>query len=304
MKRYVSLAFVVCLAGCAPKQGEPPWYVVPAIEPIGELPQYRDLVERYNRNLAHLDRLWARADVTVTYRDDKGRKHSDRADDSKLLTIPPDHVALSLGGAFREAVWAGCDESRYWVFDLHGEDRPAYVGRRDNIGRLTTQPLPSPIYPQQLPRMLGLVPIDPPAAGGLSAESAVEWLNGYWFVEPPGTATRLQIDPRTGLPVRIDLIDASGRSVIAVRLSDPVPVECTGVPPAERPVVASRIEAWLLDQGAQVTIKLKHLTDGRGDRKKQRAFAAAFDFDRLVRAHQPGRLVDLDTGQPVQSNPD
>ncbi|MEE9212123.1 MAG: hypothetical protein V3U29_05660, partial [Phycisphaeraceae bacterium] len=86
--------------------------------------------------------------------------------------------------------------------------------------------------------------------------------------------------------------------------SGPVPVECTGVPPAERPVVASRIEAWLLGQGAQVTIKLKLLTDGRGDRKKQRAFAAAFDFDRLVRAHQPGRLVDLDTGQPVQSNPD
>src|SRR3990170_215866 len=105
------LICVICgfilLAGCKCDQWRPGPYVVDEIAPVGQLPTYPELAQRYNANLAALDRLWARADVTVEYRDDKGRKRSDRGDDSKLLVAPPNDVALSVGGIGPPVLWVG-----------------------------------------------------------------------------------------------------------------------------------------------------------------------------------------------------
>lgn len=279
------LLFILCSCRTAPEGGP----IVAAIPQRGTLPAYRELVERYNANLAGLDRLWARADVTLRYRDEKGKWRSERGDDSKLLMVVPDKVALAVGGIGPPVLWIGGNEQQYWVFHLRDE-KPVYYGSRARIGSPTTQPLPSPVYPHQVPWMLGVVTLDP------NADSEVEWYRGYYLIEPPGTGTRMLIDPQTARPVRIDLLDSRGFSTLAVRLHDFVPVtQGSAKSSTPAPLVPSRIEAWVLGEGTQVTLKLNSVKDGRGDRAIERAFASAFDLQRLIQAHQPQVQVNLDS---------
>jgi len=292
---FLLSCFPAFLSCCVPAPPVGPG--VQAIEQRGTLPTYPELAERYNANLAGLDRLWARADVLLKYKDERGRWRSDRGDDSKLLMIAPDQVALSVGGIGPPVLWIGGDAMRYWVFHLR-EDKPVYFGRRDHIDHPATQSLPSPVYPHQLPWMLGLVPLDEQA----HPTPAVEWHKGYYLIEPPGANVRMLIDPRTARPIRIDMLDAVGRSRLAVRLHDPIPLERPRDATGPAPHVPSHIEAWVLGEDTHVTLRLRTVRDGRGDRAIERAFASAFDFERLIQAHQPGVMVDLDASPlpPVQ----
>ena len=285
----------VVLPSCARKPWHPPPHYVAAIEPIGELPTYLDLVHRYNANLVKLDRLWARADVTLDYRDEKRKRHIERGIDSFLITIPPDHVALQLGGAFTKVFWVGCDEIGYWCFDLRDE-KSVYYGLRSNLGKQQTEPLPVPIYPQDIPKILGLIPIDPQV---LPTEPAVEWHQGYWLIEPPNTGVRMVINPTTALPVRIDVVDTSGRSVLAARLHDPKPIKVKSEMGAMHDAVriATRIDVWLLYQDIKMSIRLKDATDGRGISTKDKSFSKVFNFKYLLKVYQPGHFDDLDSGQ-------
>jgi len=285
-----TLQLTICLLGAAlltPCKAqeeinrEAPWEVAPMAR-VGELPPYAEVAVRYNRNLAHLDRLWARADVTFEYLDEKKKKQSDRADDSKLMVVPPDRVALSLGHAFGDVLWAGTDGERYWAFDLHSDERPVYVGRLENLGRPTTQPLPSPIYPHEVPAILGLLPL--PADSG----ATVEWYEGRWLVEDPATQQRLLLDPATALPRRVDVVNDDGFSIIAVRLDDFVQVEVEGISAADYPWAVSEVRAWMLYRDANIKMKLS------GHRTENPAFKVAFDFERLMKAHKPKEVIDLD----------
>ena len=285
----------VVLPSCARKPWRLPPHHVAAIEPIGELPTYIDLVHRYNANLVQLDRLWTRADVTLDYRDEKGKRHIERGNDSFLITIPPDHVALQLGGTFTKVFWAGCDEIGYWCFDLRNE-KSVYYGLRSNLGKQRTEPLPSPIYPQDIPPILGLMSIDPQV---LPTEPAVEWHQGYWLIEPPNTNVKMVIDPVTALPVRIDIADTLGRSVIVARLYDPKPIKVENEMAAMHDAVhiATRIDVWFLSQDIKMSIRLKDATDGRGISTKDKSFRKSFDFEHLLKVYQPKHFDDLDSGQ-------
>ena len=291
-----TLGLLICLlllAGCKSTY-HPPYIVAPINQPSGDPPAYGKIVEGYNRSIEQFDRLWARAEVTVEYHDEKGKKRTLHGENSTLLMIPPNDVALTAGpGIGPNILWVGCDESRYWLFDLRDQGT-VYYGYRENLRNPETQPLPAPIYPQQLPLILGLRTIDPEKP---PAEPAVEWLNGYYLIEPPDSGTRVLIDPKTSLPVRIDLLDRSGYSILAARLSQPGQVTNRGISPSLFPKVSTEIESWLLYQNVHVTLKLKDMTNGRDNPKINRAFEGAFDFQNLHRAFEPFHEVDLDVPQ-------
>lgn len=322
MTKFIATVSFTILLLCIPacnhnRTAGPIDYGPPAIETVGELPDYDELVARYNTNLQGIDRLWARADVRVDYKDEKGKRRSDRGDQSVLMikladeVAPgdadnalarqptygqPSSVALALGGLGKTVLWIGCNEQRYWVFNLQDE-KSLHYGLRANIGALTTRRLPAPIYPNDMHLMLGLEPLVPsteePAAS--YGTPIVEWSKGYWLVETPWNHTRTLIDPATALPVRIDRFNEAGLSDLIVRLSEHEPVEFVGIPAEISPrKVATNIEAWVLRDGPHVRMKLRDVSDGRGDRKKDAAFRAAFNLEQLLKAHNPKIVVDLD----------
>ncbi len=89
-------------------------------------------------------------------------------------------------------MWIGGDDQRYWFFDLQDQET-LYTGRHALADRLDPHRVPVPIRPQDLPRLLGITPIDPDRA---PPSPAVEWYEGQYLIEPPGMRTRLLLDPR------------------------------------------------------------------------------------------------------------
>lgn len=272
----------------------------PQIEPIGELPDYDQLVTRYNENLQGIDQIWSRADVTVEYKDDKGKKRKDRGDQSILMIKQSeddiDSVALALGGLGKTVLWIGCDAERYWVFHLQDE-KSLHYGAWENINALTTKRLPAPIYPNDLPLIMGIEPLVPSTEEPALSYGTpiVEWSRGYYLIETPWNRTRILIDPETAMPVRIDRFGNDGLSNLIVRLSEYEPVEFKGIPSEISPRrVSSRIEAWVLRDGPHVTIKLRDISDGRVNRKQEAAMRTAFNLEVLLKAHNPRIVVDLD----------
>lgn len=279
VETWLMLMSVVLLVGCQPRP------MPEAQVPTGPLPSYGQLVARYNANLAGLDQFWSRAVVEMEYQDRKNRRRFEQGE-GNLLVVGPQRVALSVGKLGNVLMWAGGDEQRFWLFELH-EDKVAYVGRHENVGKPCAQELPLPVQPRDLPRLLGVVPID---GTPVPTPPEVEAVRGGYLIEPPGTGTRLLLDPVTALPVRIDLLDAQGRTVVTGLLSSPKSVEMS-TPATNKPTVHSHLRISVIGRSGQLTLFLSDLSDGKDDPKIN---PRVFDFERLMTIHKPGDLIVLD----------
>ncbi len=261
--------------------------------PVQKLPTYADLIARYNQNLAGVDRLWSRAVVEIEWHDDDGR-HFEQGE-GNLIALLPDRLALSVGKLGNAILWAGCDANQYWYFDLR-EGPTLYVGTHDAAtGRAaaTAQVAsPMPIRPSDLVLLLGLSTLNPNA---LPPEPRVELYNGHFLIEPPDRPVRILIDPATSRPVRIDLLDPTGRSAVIATLSRPERMTVQGRHPGAYPTIPTRYEISLVDGDGRITLFLADASDGRaGARIKD----GVFDLTRLQEIFKPARFVPLD--EPAQ----
>lgn len=264
-----------------PPVTDPDAMLPPPLEPLSPPLSAEELVGRYNANLDGIDRLWARTDVALRFLDAEGKPRFERGE-GKLIFVRPDHVAMTLGKLNQTVLWAGGDDERYWMFDLTGEG-VAYVGRHENIERVDTQKLPLPIYPDEVPYLLGLEPIDEAVILGEE--------RGYVVLQPVDTNLLIMVNPRSGRPARIDVVGSNDRSVLVSRLYDYQPMRIDGEPESAWPKVATRAEFAALDADASFKLTLTDMTDGvRRNRIKDRVF----DFEALVEALKPARVIDLD----------
>lgn len=293
----LSLFFLVLNACCCQ-----PGVGIEQLPPPAVTPTYQQLIEAYNQNLLHLDRISASATVTFDWTEEG--KHRNQQGDGSFAAILPDRLALTLGKVGTDGLWIGCNAEQYWFFDLTG-DKTAYVGRQADVGKPGTRPLPAPIYPLDVPRLLGLLPI----RGNMSlvAPASVKWSGvsvaapgrepkGAWIIEPPGTQSRLFLDPDTKLPVRIELFDRQGQPTVVAQLRDPVGVETRGFSSGYWPRIASRIEATIAKDKSRMTLFLSEVSDGRDSRKFSEE--VIFNFARLCQIHKPAKVVDLDQPAP------
>lgn len=282
------LLLMFCLPGCPPKHA--------VVERPADMPTYSDLAQRYNANIAGLDSLWSRAIVELTWRDGKRDRHEQG--EGHLILMNPGRASLSVGKLGVDYLYVGCNEERYWLFDLEG-DKIAYIGRHAFFGKPCAHPLPIPVNPRDLTRFVGAAPID------ISASSKVEWDSHGWFVlTPPGTHSRLYLDPTTSLPMRIDMLDSQGTVRATARLSRHAPVPADSSIAAETlaaigagdkgesiPKIATRIEVELTDGSGRATLFLSDLSQGKADGKISEK---VFELDKLLKVLKPTRVDSLD----------
>ncbi len=247
------------------------------IEGAAELPDYAELVGRYNTNAAALERVFARTKVELRWRDDKGRPRRESGD-GRLIFERPLNTAWTVEKFGDVKLWAGSDERGFWLFDEYDE-HVAYYGM---YGRPMARPLPLPVQPEAVPYLLGLVPIDPTRR---PAPPEVELFNGYHVIEPPGLNLRLMLHPDTARPVRIDLTDRWGNSALTCLLSGETPVADSGHPPV---VLPAKAELYPRGEESRMTVELSSATTDDA-RIRRRYFA----FEELVRAMKPREVVDL-----------
>jgi hypothetical protein len=278
------LACLLCLTGCPPRpalQGPPP----PA-----ETPSYAQLAQRYNRKIAGLTQLWAATSVHLTWTQN-GKEHSERGE-GNVIVVLPDQTAFTFGKVGQTGLWAGCDATRYWYFDFRGEGT-AYVGRHTHADLDARNPMGVPVRPLDVPKLLGIMPLDPNALSPGGGEPAVRWDGGAWLVEPPGMHLRLWIDPRSDLAQRLELLDGQAHPTATATLSSPDQLPSNGVPQADWPWINQALRVELADGGGTLEVRLNSANDGRYD-GVIRIKPLLFDFDRLVRTHEPAKVVDVD----------
>lgn len=286
----IALVAALQLTGCKPAQPIVPDNLLP--DPVANeqpLPTYGDLIRRYNATTEPLVRVWASARVNLLWLNEKGKKKSEHGD-GKFMFVSPDKLSLKIE-EFGKGFHAGGDGERYWYFDTF-EEPTVYVGRFDKLDELDAATFPLPVKPTDLPYVMGLLPIDPDL---LPEEPAVERVVGHYLIEPPGLGLRILLHPETARPVRVDLLAADGSSKVKCLLSEPVEIEIQqDTTDGSAPIMASRVEVYVLDEEVRMTLKLKGLTtDGR------RIKSPHFVFETLMDVYKPELFVDLDAANPA-----
>ncbi len=292
-----ALPLLLCLHGCKAPSDTLTLSTLPdAKVNVAPLPTYADLIARYNANITGLDRFFARTKVEVRWREDNRVRRE--SGDGVLAFERPLNTALSVEALGNTVLWAGSNETFYWLFtDLH-KDGKLYFGQHIHLGQSAgQQPLPLPVKPDAVPLLLGLLPID---ASNTPDHPAVELVQGYYLIEPPALGVRMLLDPTTARPVRVDLLDSRGRSAIVCRLQGATTFQATQVrvilqgqadtpaPPATYTLPA---KAMFLtsDEQASMTLELKSAT---GDPAKVRP--RFFDLEQLADYFDPEEAFDLD----------
>lgn len=276
------LVALLMLGGCGPTDVEPDQPTV----------TYAELAAAHNAAVDRLEQLWVRTVLEARWVDEQGDKHFEQGD-GPLIVRKPHELALAIGKLGNTRYWLGADADRYWLFDLSGERRTAYIGRIDRIGNPAKadpdrRALPLPIQPN---RLIGLLDITAWPDDVRPEVTATEI--GHVFTLPAeaalgGLGRQIEVGPDARAR-RIALLDADDRVVLEAVLSDPGPVELADAPPGAWPRLAERIEIRLPRSDAKLKLVMRSPTGG-ADKVRD----VQFDFEKLARLHRIERVVDLD----------
>ena len=274
----VAMAGLSLLPACQPAQPIVPDDLRPAPIATQSVPDYGDLVRAYNANAAAVDRVYVRTGVAMRWRDENGKARRESGDGRLIFRRPLD-TALTVEVLGDVKLWAGGDETAFWLFDLY-DTKTAFHG---DVARPLARPLPLPVRPEAVPWLLGLMPLDPDRR---PAKPEVELVNGYALIEPPGLNLRMLLHPETGRPQRVDLIAPDGGSFLRCVLSGELevpPSSATG----SGAVLPAKADIYPEHEESRLTVDLKSSVDPKKIR------GTWFRFEDLRRALRPKAVESL-----------
>lgn len=248
---------------------------------------YREIAEGYNRTVEHFDKLFLRTYIRLAWQEtgeDGQVRYRSEAGDGKFIFDAPRSTVLTVEKLSRIYLWAGSNDEHYWLFDQIDEGyKVAYLGRHDAASTPDARYLPLPFRPDDVPYLLGLLPLDP----GLA--SKVYLYDGQYLIEPEGMRLRMLVDPTSFRPTRVDLLDEAGWSIVTCRLTGRFGVEVEGVNENALPVVCDDADVFVSGQASRMSIELVHATTN-----PRRVQDRMFDLDVLMEALKPDAVIDLD----------
>lgn len=277
------------LTGC--ESGSKTMMPVAYQKPPMVMPGYATLAADHNRHVAGLTRVWAKANIDVTYRDEHGKVKKESGDQSTLMIDLPQNVALSFGKfGLGTLMWAGCDDQHFWFFDLVGE-KSMLFGSHASLTHVNIRNLPLQVRPADIPMLLGLLPLNP------NAQSPVGWERGYLTIEPNSGSVKMLIDPVTHAVRQVILFSPDGQPAVVSTLNERHVLPLAGSNETAMLHLSVRID--VPSEGFIMQAKLSQVTDAKPgvQRSKDKAFARGFDWhflaDRAFKIPQDKR-IDLD----------
>jgi hypothetical protein len=254
------------------------------------VPTISEIASAWNARVARLDRLWARAAVTMRYLDAEGQRQSAQGE-GHLQRLDWYKVALSAGKVGETLFWFGADEDRYWFFDLSDSNRRrVIVGRHDQLTRDKGAMLSIPVPPRQYMRFAGLSAFPTRLEDATVKRLGPELLE-VRFHDRSG-AWVYHLEQATLYPVMIASLDADGEFEVRSTLSEyrTVILETPGETLIQ---AAGRFVIEDVPSGTSITIAIDgQMIDGRRANKPK---PGAFDFEALAEALGPlNEVIDLD----------
>jgi hypothetical protein len=250
----------------------------------GPLPSYRDAATAYNRRVESMTRVFARANIRLSYFDENGELKTEDPE-GRLQVVRPDKLSLSLGKAGQIMLWFGCNSEKYWWFDLTEKDnRILAFGRHAKYTESIGKRIGLPIRPLDLIRVLAIEPLD------VNYPGATQWtMDGSQLGLTSAIGSRgfqrLWVDPTTYLPISIEVYDAQRRPVLTAQHSGQEPFELANG--AGRPPITSRITVDHIESKTQARITLSGAKDTGVSEK-------AFILDELLERYPVDRQIDVD----------
>lgn len=279
----VSLALIL-IAGCQSKGDA----VVP-----GPAPEYRSLANAHNARVAQLERVYADGVIEIRWQDRKGR-HLEQGN-MELWFQQPSQTALRVEKLGEVLLWVGSDDTRYWFFDMLGDETVLRTGTHDEPIKAAASNAFN-VRPLVLLDLLGfaVLPVAP------TTEPAVEFdpKNRTWAVEFQGRASRLRMhfDPATLMPTRMESLTSAGEPALISTLSRYESVFQKGKSPAafpKMPEVIKIVSQPTNDdqtQSGEVGFFVNEATT-EIDRVE---LTRVFDLERLIKGMAPARIEKTD----------
>jgi hypothetical protein len=291
-RRLLATAFLLLLflASCEstkPKTGEAP--IV-----RGPVPAYAAVANAYNARVTRLEKVAAGASVVVDYKDDKGKPSSGQLESNVQLALPAS-VGVRLDKVSQPIFYLGSNDSRYWWFEL-SDEKTALLGSHDKATPESVAAFGLPVHPLDLLEIFAIKPIPHPDSEQ-ATHAALAWskdgrllgltLPGRWQGQ-----RRLWLDPDSYDPVRVELLDRSGRTAASALLSRYEPVEVIGNTRVH-PRMATDFQIDLPAQQAHVALRLSGLKNP-GEAQKP----GLFDLDFLLKYYKIQKVIDIDQQRP------
>jgi hypothetical protein len=246
---------------------------------------YEQAAARYNANARNLQRLWASAVIRLSFVDRDGQQRTEQGE-GRLQIVQPDRVALSVGKLGETLFWIGCDAQRYWWLDLTGDQHIGYAGRHEYYERSRARAYGVVVPPLELIPLLGIAPL--PERGGaaqVSGDGRLVGLTVAWG--SGGGRRRVWVEPATGLPVQVELFDASGAAQLVCALEAHDTVQVSGL--GDLPRMATRARVAHAESRSLITLDLSSMEDGAS-----RVRPEAFALGPLLTQMRVELLYDLD----------
>ncbi|HBS28616.1 MAG TPA: hypothetical protein DEB06_03995 [Phycisphaerales bacterium] len=268
------------------------------VAPARPTPGYAEVAALYNARAARLSRVWARAVVSIAFRDQDGTRRSEQGEGHFQFVAPADS-ALSVGKLGEVYLWVGSDAHRYWLLEPRDPKR-GVVGRHELLNESTLDRLGLPAAPLDLLRVVAVTPMpeqpEPPAAVAWSSDGAMLVVDlptrrGIW---------RYWLEPRDMLPQVIELIGPGDEVILSASLERYERVTLRGQG-GFFPLMPSRVRLTHHESGSTLSLTLQALSDGG----ESRLTREAFDLDALVALFNIIDLRDADapTTAPRASAP-
>ncbi|MHC4416026.1 MAG: hypothetical protein ACYS0G_12150 [Planctomycetota bacterium] len=254
--------------------------------PPPETPPYATLARTHNARIDRLYKVYARGVIELRWTDQEG-KHFEQGDVDLWIALP-DRTALNISKFGERLMWAGSRGGTSWIFDLRSDETVLYLGS-GAPGSLAPGVGPLPIDPDMLLTLCGLTRLPPSQPEGLPP---VRYDAQYdaWMgtVEKPRGMTRLFLDRRTLLPVRVEALSPEGRILLHSRLalSRYEGVRISGARPVTRPAFPTLVDVFATDDSGSMKIAVRSPSEEVEDR--------FFDLEWLKTRFPPERTEQVD----------
>ncbi len=251
----------------------------------------QEFVDVYNKNVRKLQNLYINSSVTLDYKKD-GKATRDIVD-GRVWLSQPNKLALNIKKIDNNLFWLGCDDEKYWMIDLYNKPRVGFVGRHGAEVVSGGEEMVLPATPKELISLFAFSKIT------LSEEQLageLEYVDGKYesrgvkgfLIEPVGVNVRYLVDPFTFDPLRIDVLDQEGYSVVVCYLTKHRGFEVKGYDLAVLPRIAGKYDVRAIDRGGRMSLEVSDLTIKKMPQ-------GVFDMGKTFKNFkvQPERIYDL-----------
>lgn len=267
----------------------------PAIQPETSVrkdapPAYGPTAKAYNEKVQHLDRVFARANLKLTYFDKDGVEKTEDPE-GRLQIVRPNKLALSLGKAGSTLFWFGCDPDRYWWIDMTDSKKMfAAVGTHDKFDDSAAKRIGIAVRPLDLVALLGIVPMDTNAPGATQWSKDGKQLGVTSQLGKRGYV-RHWLSPETLTVEQVEIFNHDRTLILTAVHEGSQAVEITrDLPPGTKISqirMPERVYVTHYESRTEVRMTLSGVKDGPVSDK-------AFDLGELLKRFEIEMIIDLD----------